>query len=167
MQGDGDLSQDTLVSIKKGLDEVAAHPLFYSTPQGIVDALAKLFETDEIKQGDQVEARGNVYYFKVAETAPKYDVLPRRTPWYIAMTDEFIKAIQTIDRKLQGRILESITHLSQAPMDSLGDTVKPLTGELKGLWRYRLGDFRLIYRPNPTERTIVLVALAARGGAYQ
>ncbi|MBE9127810.1 MULTISPECIES: type II toxin-antitoxin system RelE family toxin [unclassified Coleofasciculus] len=64
--------------------------------------------------------------------------------WLIAWSDEFVKNIQNIDRKLQGRILEAISHISAQPTVSTGDTVKPLKGELKGLWRYRIGKYRLV-----------------------
>ncbi len=81
------------------------------------------------------------------------------------MTDEFIKAVQAIDRKLQGRILEAISYLSRKPTEPKGDTVKPLTGDLKGLWRYRLGDYRLVYRPEEEDRQVVLVTFTSRGAA--
>jgi mRNA-degrading endonuclease RelE of RelBE toxin-antitoxin system len=66
----------------------------------------------------------------------------------LGMTDQFIKRVRGVDRKLQGRILEALSYLAVAPMSSRGDTVVPLTGEWKDLWRYRIGDYRLVYRPD-------------------
>ena len=34
-------------------------------------------------------------------------------------------------------------------MELKGDTNKPLSGSLTGLWRYRIGDYRLIFRLYP------------------
>jgi hypothetical protein len=48
-----------------------------------------------------------------------------------------------IDRKLQGRILEALVEITKNPTEVRGDTVKPLTGDLKGFWRYRVGDYRI------------------------
>ncbi len=58
--------------------------------------------------------------------------MPEEAPSYIAMSDECIKTIRAIDRKLQGRILEAISYLSRKRTEPKGDTVKPLTGDLKG-----------------------------------
>jgi mRNA-degrading endonuclease RelE of RelBE toxin-antitoxin system len=86
--------------------------------------------------------------------------------WLLAMTHDFIKEIQSIDRKLQGRILEAIGDICQNPVTIRGDTVKPLSHEMKGLWRYRLGDYRLIYQPVPATRQIILIRFDSRGGVY-
>jgi mRNA-degrading endonuclease RelE of RelBE toxin-antitoxin system len=90
----------------------------------------------------------------------------RPPPWYIGMTKSFSSAISKIDRKLQGRILEAITELAQDPMQLRGDTIKPLTGNFKNRWRYRIGDFRLVYEPDKGSGDVTLLAFAARGGAY-
>lgn len=92
---------------------------------------------------------------------------PETTGWSVAFTPTFKKAIATADRKLQGRILGAVSDLSSEPLTSHGDTVKPLSGELKGLWRYRIGDFRLIYKPTLDLKTVVLLEFAPRGGAYE
>ena len=82
------------------------------------------------------------------------------------MAKTFKDAIRTIDRKLQGRILVALSDIAEAPMTSVGDTVKPLKGELSGCWRYRIGDFRLIYLPDPNTGDVTLVAFASRGSSY-
>jgi mRNA-degrading endonuclease RelE of RelBE toxin-antitoxin system len=89
-----------------------------------------------------------------------------RQGWLIAMSHEFIKAIDSIDRKLQGRILEALADISRDPLTVKGDTVKPLTHEMRGLWRYRLGDYRLVYQPLPEKNEILLVDFDSRGAVY-
>lgn len=86
--------------------------------------------------------------------------------WRFLMTSDFKKAIAGLDKKLQGRILEAVVDLFPEPMRTRGDTIKPLTKELAGYWRYRIGDYRLIYWPDPHNRTVALVSVAPRGGAY-
>lgn len=92
----------------------------------------------------------------------------RRPPdWYVGFSTEFVKSIAKVDRKKQGRILEAIGKVAAAPMEVHGDTVKPLTGELSGLWRCRLGDDRLIYYPHTDSRKIILISYASRGEVYE
>ena len=60
----------------------------------------------------------------------------------------------------------ALSELADTPMTPRGDTVKPLSNALKGLWRYRVGDYRLIYEPRVTSQLVLLVDFVARGGAY-
>ena len=86
--------------------------------------------------------------------------------WLIGMSNAFMKSIKSVDGKLRGRVLECLSQLTRDPMNPKGDTVKPLEGELKGWWRYRLGDFRLIYRPDRAKKTVFLGGLLPRCEAY-
>ena len=67
--------------------------------------------------------------------------------WSIRLSPEFTKSISKIDKKLKGRVLEAITKVVESPTTISGNTIKPLTNDLKGFWRYRIGDYRLIYSP--------------------
>jgi mRNA interferase RelE/StbE len=89
-----------------------------------------------------------------------------KSQWALALTPTFRKSVGDVDKKLQGRILSAISELSESPMAARGDTIKPLVGERKGLWRYRLGDFRLVYEPRDEEHLVVLLEFGARGGIY-
>jgi mRNA-degrading endonuclease RelE of RelBE toxin-antitoxin system len=86
--------------------------------------------------------------------------------WLLGMTKDFRKSIKAIDRKLQGRILGAISEISEDPVTPRGDTVKPLSGDRQKFWRYRIGDFRLVYLPDKENHQITLCTFAPRGGAY-
>ena len=86
--------------------------------------------------------------------------------WLFGFARSFSKAVDSIDRKLQGRILEAITDIATAPLATRGDTVKALSGEMTGFWRYRIGDFRLVYYPDEATGTITLYDFASRGTVY-
>jgi mRNA-degrading endonuclease RelE of RelBE toxin-antitoxin system len=88
-------------------------------------------------------------------------------PWLVGMTRDFYKDINCIDKKLQGRVLEAIADLSMNPLQVHGDTVKPLTGGHKDCWRYRVGDWRLVFMPNAAQASLTLLAFAPRGSVYQ
>ncbi len=107
---------------------------------------------------------------RIAPAAPP-DAVLREAPivykgWSLAPTPEFQKTVMRMDKKIKGRVLEAINVLSTRPKQLHGDTVKPLSGELRGRWRYRIGDFRLIYWPDEERRTVFLLAVLPRGAAY-
>ena len=99
------------------------------------------------------------------ESQPLFSL--RAPDWYIGFSNEFVKSIAKADRKKQGRILEAIGKISAAPIGIYGNTIKPLTGNLAGLWRCRLGDDRLIYYPDMESKKVVLISFASRGEVYE
>ena len=92
---------------------------------------------------------------------------PAPLDWKLAFTGVFSKAIATADRSLQGRVLLALSEISSDPVTPRGDTVKRLTSDKQGLWRYRVGDYRLVYEPLPEDKLVVLVDFAPRGGVYE
>ena len=90
----------------------------------------------------------------------------RPPPWFVGFAKTFKDDLSSTDRKLQGRILEALAKIVDAPMQLIGDTEKPLTGDLAGFWRYRIGDFRLVYYPDPKSGNITLYHFSARGDVY-
>ena len=100
-------------------------------------------------------------------TLPKKEYDVKSGDWLIAMTKDFVKDIHKLDRKIQGKILEAITKITNYPLRIVGDTVKPLSGELNGFWRYRIGDFRMIYKPEETSKQIFLICFETRSSVYK
>jgi len=92
---------------------------------------------------------------------------PEREEWEMLFSAGFKKSVHGLDKNLQGRILSAIMEVLGSPMTPRGDTIKPLTHQMAGMWRYRIGDYRLIYLPKPDIHKIVLVEVAARGGVYE
>jgi mRNA interferase RelE/StbE len=87
--------------------------------------------------------------------------------WSLGFANSFRKAVDSIDRKLQGRILQAIAEdIAVSPITSRGDTIKALRGDMNGFWRYRIGDFRLVYYPDEATHTVTLCDFASRGSAY-
>jgi mRNA-degrading endonuclease RelE of RelBE toxin-antitoxin system len=67
---------------------------------------------------------------------------------------------------MQGKIMEALLALSEDPITPKGNTLKPLTGDLKHYWRMRLGDFRIVYYPDLKTGDITLIDFAARSSIY-
>ena len=64
------------------------------------------------------------------------------------------------------QVANAIVEVCKDPMTPRGNTITSLTGDMSGYWRYRLGDLRLVYRPDNDRRTVYFHRLAPRGGAY-
>ena len=90
----------------------------------------------------------------------------RPPPWFAGYSKEFVKASEKMDGKMQSRIFRAVMKISKDPEKVRGDTQKPLTGQYKGLWRYRIGDYRLVYLPVREHGNIVFMDFASRGGVY-
>lgn len=159
-------STEQLVSVRSALDEFEQDKLEFHHPAIVVHSLTGIWGMEEPVR----RALESVRY--VREGPPEHPpyktrpAVPKEPDWDLGLSSEFRKAIRGIDRKLQGRILQAIDYISTKPTVPQGDTVKPLGGELKGLWRYRIGDYRLLYRPDPDNGRVVLVTFVARGAAY-
>lgn len=142
------------------------HITAFGNRSDLADILAKFWE---------LSVPPEIYYsFKRAhlnldeDYDQKSQPLFSRSPpnWYVGFSREFVKSITKVDRKKQGRILEALGKIAAAPTEISGDTIKPLTGDLAGLWRCRMGDDRLIYFPDILSKKIVLISFGPRGDAY-
>lgn len=97
------------------------------------------------------------------------DLVDSPPPWNIAFSKRFQRDLDGLDRKLTGRVLEVLLEIKDfaLPFVAKGDTFKALTGDLVGCWRYRIGDRRLVLRPNREAKQIAAMAFAARGSVYE
>ena len=72
--------------------------------------------------------------------------------------------LKEFDQQTAGKIVGRIkNYLSQDP-DKLG---KPLKGVLKGLYRYRIGDYRIIYAVDRGENQISILHIGKRKDIYR
>ncbi len=76
--------------------------------------------------------------------------------------------LKRLPRKRQESIAQVFEHLCHgSPFQHPNPTViKPLKGEYKGLWRYRIGDIRIIYEVDQINQTISIIAIDNRGNVY-
>ncbi len=49
----------------------------------------------------------------------------------------------------------------------VGNNIKSLKGRLAGSYRYRLGDYRVVYTIRDREVTVFVITIARRGDVYQ
>jgi superfamily I DNA/RNA helicase/mRNA-degrading endonuclease RelE of RelBE toxin-antitoxin system len=71
-----------------------------------------------------------------------------------------------LNKDLQRLATRALDELEQDPVTPRGDTIKLLKG-WKNLWRYRLGDYRLIYEAAQDQPVVRLLAIGPRKDVYQ
>lgn len=82
----------------------------------------------------------------------------------IIWQEKVFKDLEEIDRQDAAGIIERVkTHLVQNPA-GLG---RPLKGIFKGLFRYRYGDYRIVYAIDMAEKKIIVLHVKHRKEAYR
>jgi len=83
----------------------------------------------------------------------------------IELAKSSIKALEGFDGKTQEKIYRVLQTLKINPFKS--NRIKKLRGELKGRFRYRIGEIRIIYKVVGESRTIFVEAIGRRGSIYK
>jgi mRNA interferase RelE/StbE len=89
----------------------------------------------------------------------------KKEVWEIDLTRPAEKVYDKASKSIRERLDECFEDLEQNP--SHGSNIKALTGNLKGLYRCRVGDWRVIYRLKPEHRIVEIIAILPRGDAKQ
>lgn len=75
------------------------------------------------------------------------------------------KALRKLDRPTAGRVLGELEEI--ANLDDPRSRGKALTGNLAGLWRYRVGDYRVVCDIEDGVLVILVVDVAHRREVYR
>ena len=78
--------------------------------------------------------------------------------------DSVEKDLVALDRPIRKRIVDKIEKVLTHDPKRLG---KALTGQFKGFWRYRVGDFRVIYKIAEQEILIIVARIGHRKNVYE
>ncbi len=70
--------------------------------------------------------------------------------------------LKNLSKDSQKKILEKIEKLKDNPR--IG---KPLTGNLRGLWRLRFDNYRIVYRIKDQELIVYVMNIGDREGIYK
>ena len=83
----------------------------------------------------------------------------------IQLTQEAQGVYQEADVPLAKRLNRCFDQLRHNPYEH--PNIKRLRGSLKGYWRYRVGDWRVIYRIDQEVHRVVVVLIVRRSQAYR
>ena len=74
------------------------------------------------------------------------------------------KEIADLPRQIRERVIQAIGDLATDPRPP---GVCKLAGEMRGAWRIRVGDYRVLYDIDDDRRVIVILAVLHRREAYR
>ena len=85
--------------------------------------------------------------------------------WKIELTELAVKQLKKMGRSETKRITEYLRKRIE-PLEDPRLLGKALKGELSNLWRYRVGDYRLICELKEKELIVLVVRVGHRKGIY-
>ncbi len=86
--------------------------------------------------------------------------------WVYRFDDRALKELRRLDFKAQEQIVRYCEKRLGGRIDPRGFG-HSLTGQFRGLWRYRVGDHRLICDIKDGELIILVLAVGHRSGIYR
>ena len=86
--------------------------------------------------------------------------------WQTVQKSAYLSDFVELNKDLQQAVVKAVADLETDPITPRGNTIKKMTG-WENVWRYRLGDFRLIYAVAPEAELIRLLAIGPRGSIYK
>ncbi len=86
--------------------------------------------------------------------------------WNVEFDNRARKELRELDPQTQDRILKWLrqTLVMEEDPRRMG---KSLKGRMKGLWRYRIGDYRIISQIQDENNLILVVRIGQRGDIYE
>jgi mRNA interferase RelE/StbE len=86
--------------------------------------------------------------------------------WTIEYSESATKSLQKLDRSIAKRVVNYMEQrIATLPDPRLSG--KPLSGGMKGLWRYRVADYRIICRIEDRQVIILVVDVDHRREVYR
>lgn len=160
---DGDRNPD----LDKYLDEGSNWPSFKVSIELFYDPKTKRTRISHSTRRTLFPEVETVYY-RVSPLAQKIERITEnvQNPWQVTLSGAFRSSI----KKLRGQEKEKLEHALEdilfAPATAIGNTKTPLSNNLKDFWRYRLGDWRIIYTVDLASKTVTLLDYTHRSKAY-
>jgi mRNA interferase RelE/StbE len=84
--------------------------------------------------------------------------------YHVELSRDARRFFERADASLQRRLDRCFDRLKIEPRDA--GNIKPLTGNLGGYYRYRVGDYRVIYRVDEPRQAVFVWKIAHRSEAY-
>lgn len=84
--------------------------------------------------------------------------------WTTEIADSAVKTLRKIDPHTRRRIWATVRQIAE--LEDPRSRGKGLTGNLRGLWRYRVGDWRIICDIDDGRLTIIVIEVGHRSRIY-
>jgi mRNA interferase RelE/StbE len=86
--------------------------------------------------------------------------------WKIEIKPTAEKSYLKLDKKTRRRIKKNLLELEKSANPLMHPKVRPLIGKLRGDYRLRVGDWRVLFTPEKDQKIIHVYAILPRGDAY-
>jgi mRNA interferase RelE/StbE len=86
--------------------------------------------------------------------------------WTVSFEPRAFTELSKIDRKAQRKIIRFLQERVAGSRDPR-QFGKPLKGEKAGLWRYRIGDHRVVSQIQDERSVVLVLRVGHRGGVYR
>lgn len=87
-------------------------------------------------------------------------------PWNVELSKSALKALERLGKRTSSRILDRLGELEDDENPLRHKDVRPLEGKLKGFYRLRSGEYRIIFELDSSDRRIGILAIVPRGKGY-
>jgi len=84
----------------------------------------------------------------------------------IAETESFSKKIKIRDFESLKRKIENFVYPQLRTNPFYGSNIKKLKGQLKNIYRYRIGNFRLFYTIDSNKNIVIIIDIEKRKNSY-
>lgn len=86
--------------------------------------------------------------------------------WKIEVKPTAEKHYLKLDKKTRQKIKKALKELEKEKNPLVHRNVRPLTGQLQGDYRLRVGDRRLLFTPDKGKKILHVYAILPRSAAY-
>ena len=86
--------------------------------------------------------------------------------WTVEIKPNAQKQYRKCDRRTRERIQNALFELEQQDNPLFQPNVRALTGELRGDYRLRIGNWRVLFSPDSQKKKLFVYAILSRGNAY-
>jgi mRNA interferase RelE/StbE len=86
--------------------------------------------------------------------------------WTVSFEPRALSEVKKLDKSAQLRIARFLQERIAGDHNPR-DVGKPLKGEKVGLWRYRIGEYRVVCRIEDQERAVLVLRIAHRKDVYR
>jgi mRNA interferase RelE/StbE len=86
--------------------------------------------------------------------------------WSVEFSNSALKDLERSGKLVSLRILDSLKDLSNYENPLRHKDVRALEGKLRAFYRFRVGEYRVIFELDPETKRIGVLAVVPRGKAY-
>lgn len=86
--------------------------------------------------------------------------------WSVELSKSSLKYLKRLGKTASLRVMGRLEELEETENPLVHKDVRPLEGKLKGFFRLRVGDCRIIFELDRQNKRIGILAIVSRGNAY-